>query len=306
MPESRGPCYAYSDPRFCSNRVPSVRELRDRPCGHADLPDLRSPYTIYEIPSSAVPELHDGTLSDWEDAVPSPSLVTLDFENPVGSVALDDFAVQVYLSWSSRCQCLFAGIERIDDVIHNAYVDADLPTIYTVDGFAFFVDGDHSGGRYPVGSQAQSYYVLAGTPVGDRLWSFRTENRWILEPAHTDLGSGIVGGTPALVTTELRITPWDALDSLDHGGSRRSELRAGGVVGFQVWLFDADEGSGKPEGAYTPIGSDTQYGGEYLLTADAFVDGELVPCDILDCESARGSGSVVKVDSWGRIKASLR
>ena len=77
-------------------------------------------------------------------------------------------------------------------------------------------------------------------------------------------------------------------------------------MGFQVWLFDTDERSGEPEGAYIPIGSDTQYGGEYLLTADAFLDGELVPCDILDCESVRSSDSVVKEDSWGRIKASFR
>lgn len=267
-------------------------------------------YPIYEIPSSAVPELHDGTLSDWEDAVPSPSLVTSDFETLVGPVSPDNFAVQVYLSWNSRSQCIFVGIERVDDVIHNAYVEEARPTLYAVDGFAFFVDGDHSGGRYPDGSpdggHAQAYYALAGTPVGDRLWSWGTDNRWILDAAYTDLGSGIIEGSPALVTTELKVSPWDVLDLLDRDASRRSELRAGGIVGFQVWLFDTDERSGEPEGAYIPIGSDTQYGGEYLLTADAFLDGELVPCDILDCESVRSSDSVVKEDSWGRIKASFR
>ena len=36
-------------------------------------------YPIYELPTSDLPDLHDGTLDDWEEVLPSASLDHNDF-----------------------------------------------------------------------------------------------------------------------------------------------------------------------------------------------------------------------------------
>lgn len=44
--------------------------------------------------------------------------------------------------------------------------------------------------------------------------------------------------------------------------------------------------------------------GTHWPSADHFVDGLLIPCDVEDCSES--PGSAVRPDSWGRIKARFR
>ena len=53
--------------------------------GDAHWGDLVFP--IYEIPTVDLPDVHDGTLEDWEDIVPGASVTDADFAS---SVDLDD------------------------------------------------------------------------------------------------------------------------------------------------------------------------------------------------------------------------
>ncbi|NKB69762.1 MAG: hypothetical protein GKR89_22045 [Candidatus Latescibacteria bacterium] len=45
--------------------------------------------------------------------------------------------------------------------------------------------------------------------------------------------------------------------------------------------------------------------GGHQRSADAFVDGQLIPCTIGDCGSFAGD-TAVRADSWARIKVSFR
>ncbi len=63
-------------------------------------------YPIYELPTSDLPDLHDGTLEDWEEALPNSSLDLRDFTEMVGGPAqeLEDFAFRIFLAWHNRTQ----------------------------------------------------------------------------------------------------------------------------------------------------------------------------------------------------------
>ena len=71
---------------------------------------------IYELPTSDLPDLHDGTLEDWEAVVPGPSA---DHRIAWSQVEInsDDLAWRAFLAWHWASQRLYVGI---DDVGHDA------------------------------------------------------------------------------------------------------------------------------------------------------------------------------------------
>ena len=76
-------------------------------------------YPVYEIPTSDIPDLHDGTLEDWDDIVPGPSLTHQDFGTGwANDYILDagDIAFRTYLAWHLGTQRLHCAIELVDDV----------------------------------------------------------------------------------------------------------------------------------------------------------------------------------------------
>ena len=83
---------------------------------HAHLGDII--YPIYELPTSDLPDLHDGTLEDWEESVPGSSLDHTYFV-PVGGDGIvdpEDLAVRFFLAWHYATGRIYVGAERIDDV----------------------------------------------------------------------------------------------------------------------------------------------------------------------------------------------
>ena len=103
-------------------------------------------YPIYEISSSDLPDIHDGSLEDWEAAVPDASLNHGDFQvqaTPSDVIDQTDMAFRVFLGWHFSTQRIFGAVERLDNVLlipETGGPPADLTT--------FYVDGDHSGGQF--------------------------------------------------------------------------------------------------------------------------------------------------------------
>ena len=272
-------------------------------------------YPIYELSTAELPDLHDGTLEDWEEALPGPTLTNVDFSTMYGEPLMDlsDLAVAVYLAWHAASQRIYVGVQTLDDYYLLSPIEGYHPGegLFS-DGIRFVVDGDHSGGRLwgPVEArssgfteeemqsfsrQAQSYYAPVERWDGHAL-GYYGFGAWVTWPPYADAG-GVVDEGRGFWGIEMYVTAWDRLDYHTADESVPSVLEGDRIIGFQMSVSDMDEGQG-------PWAT----GDIYVLqarTADAFVDGLLVPCDWEDCSRA-GSVSAVQADSWGRIKASFR
>ena len=80
---------------------------------------------VYEFPPAWLPDLHDGSVRDWEDALPGPSFTSFDLLS-VRAAAYQtpdpfDLSVRGFLGWSFQEQRLYIAVERIDDVYVNTY-----------------------------------------------------------------------------------------------------------------------------------------------------------------------------------------
>ena len=267
-------------------------------------------FPIYELPTSDLPDLHDGTLADWEDVLPDASLDHIDLKqitDVVQVVDLSDLAIRVFLVWHSGSQRVLVGVEWVDDV----YVDPSEALMR--DLMTFMIDGDHSGGRYDAfspgsdkklleQSQAQSYIVAPVPWPEETIRHQGAASPWVIAPPWSDVGRSQEEGSPSHVVMEMYFSPWDQLHWEGPERSRRTELKAGKIIGFQLLVADSDD-----------VQSFEVYMiGEYsqgrpsegvLFNADLFADGELIPCFRGDCS---GATTAVSQDSWGRIKASLR
>ena len=273
-------------------------------------------YPIYELPTSDLPDLHDGTLEDWEGVLPNASLDHNDFISwgRGGSTTQgpppdpDDLAFRVFLAWHSASQRIYMAVERLDDVYMN-------------EGAQLMIDGDHSGGQFwfpewggysheesmrLYETQAQIY--SASPEEGEaRLTSGMPGRMWMVDAPWADAGGFQQGDGPNHSVVEVAVTAWDDLDWHGPEVSKRSVLEAGKIVGFQVRIFDMDEAM-RLDGIYVLALSTVQFftedgGASHDGFADNFVDGELIPCERGDCS---GATTAVFQDSWGRIKASFR
>lgn len=266
-------------------------------------------FPIYELPSAELPDIHDGTLEDWESVLPS-SLDHNDLGTPGGQgqpLRLDDLAWRAFLAWHHASQRLYVGMEFVDDVMEGP--PSGQRWAERID---FFVDGDHSGGEYfpayqdlPIDevSRAQRYeFALSWLPEVDALverWVQGLLTAWSLQPPWTDLSVSSFGQAPAHSIVEAIVTPWDKQSDAPETSSR-TRLEAGRFIGFQIRLLDYDDDF--PE-SYV-IGEASEGGGPttpgFWSSASFFADGELVSCQRLDC--SRGT-TAAHQDSWGRIKA---
>ena len=268
-------------------------------------------YPIYELPTSDLPDLHDGTLEDWEEVLPAASLDQQYFVSYGGLGAIDpsDLAWRVFLAWHGASQRIYMAIERLDDVL------------IVGEGTNLSVDGDHSGGQYAafqgVGeeqrkrleySQVQQYNVRAESRDGLLLHT-RTPGAWEGAPPWADVGGFQHGESPNLSVVEFAVTAWDDMNWEGPELSRRSALEAGKIIGFHIDVEDSDRESfssgwfrlALPEIVGQGQSGDFTY--THFMFAENFVDGELIPCHRGDCS---GATTVVTQDSWGRIKAGFR
>ena len=274
-------------------------------------------YPIYELPTSDLPDLHDGTLEDWEDVLPGTSLDHNDFAplNVADGAGInpEDLAYRVFMAWHSAGQHLWMAIERVDDVYVNTYEGGDLTGLWRFDSIEFMVDGDHSGGAYNGFSadeyseeerkllsnyQAQQYVAIAESPDGRLLGYQGAGQAWVTVPPWADAGGYSMGESPNTSVIEMYVTAWDECNWQGPELSKRSELVADKIIGFQISVPDFDTEAGQYHGFHTLSGQPNTW-----RLAENFVDGQLIPCDTGDCGAA--PETAVKADSWGRIKASF-
>ena len=276
-------------------------------------------FPLFEIPTGDLPDLHDGTLEDWEDVLPGTSLDHNDFAplnvSDGAGINPEDLAYRAFMAWHSASQTLLMAIERVDDVYVNTYEGGDLTGLWRFDSIEFMVDGDHTGGAYNAFSadeytederklltnfQAQQYVAIAESPDGRTLGYQGSGQGWVTLPPWADAGGFASGESPNTSVIELQVTAWDELNWQGPELSRRSNLVAGGIIGFQISVPDFDTEAGAYHGFHTLSGQPNTW-----RLAENFVDGELVGCDIGDCGSAPTPTAVAEY-SWGRIKAGLR
>ena len=247
--------------------------------------------------------------------MPGASLDHRDFLSIFGEeVSPGDLAFRIYLAWHSGTQRLYMAIERIDDVYINSYEGGHLSSMGLYDNVEFMVDGDHSGGDFNArffglatneeidlfkGSQAQLCRAISVSPDDRTLNCMGAARDWVSLPPYADAGGFQDGESPNTSGVELYVTAWDRLDWRGAEHSVPSALVAGKIIGFQLGVADFDTEPGDFKGFHTIYGAD-----EVGFTADDFVDGELIPCDVEDCGEVPGM-SAVRRDSWGRIKASF-
>jgi len=277
-------------------------------------------FPIYELPTSDLPDLTDGTLDDWAEVLPGTSLD----QNAFAPLAVgdgaginpEDLAYRVYFAWHSAGQHLWFCIERVDDVYVNTYQGGDLINLWQFDSIEFMVDGDHSGGDYngdgicPQGCtdeekklltnfQAQQYVAIAESPDGIILGYQGSGQGWVPRPPWADAGGFAFGESPNTSVIEMYVTAWDECNWQGPQFSKASVLAAGKIIGFQISVPDFDTEAGAYHGFHTLSGLANTW-----RMADTFVEGELIGCDTGDCGSA--PATAVEANSWGRIKASFR
>ena len=264
-------------------------------------------------------DLTDGSVEDWLEVVGEPSLLTSNFwkgsdDYPSDPTNLD---VRIWLAWHRHSSTLWVALEALDDRYvgylgdgteewgHCTWWDACM---------AFYIDGDHSGGRYRKFSasdhteeelellnyrQAQMYWIPIDSEEGHVRYEGADE--WHTTEPYAAGGGGAVGRSPATWVLEMKVTPFDELIYNDEGLSQASELSPGKIIGFELRVYDADEEP--PFVSAFP----------YLLTpmelsaaifASHFVDGLLVGAG--EDPSRYDDVSAVAPSSWGRIKASFK
>jgi hypothetical protein len=292
--------------------------------GNAHVGDIV--YPIYELPTSDLPDIFDGTLEDWEDVLPGTALTHDDFTplnvGEAAGIDPEDSAYRVYLAWHSAGQHVYAGVERIDNVYINTYEGGNVHILAAYDDVEFHLDGDHTGGQYNFwlevddyseeefkllqNLQAQQYVIIAESPDGQIIGYQGNGLGWAIDPPYTDAAGTAFGEDPTTTIMEFYVTAWDEINWQGPHLSRRSELVGGKIIGLQVTIADYDaineDGGPVRRGFHTLSGQDNTW-----IFAERFVDAELIPCDTGDCgAAAEPLPTAVREDSWGRIKATFR
>lgn len=270
-------------------------------------------YPIFEVPSADIPNLHDGTLDDWEAVLPNASLThndLLQYGNLEGeSIDPENLAFRAFLAWNFSTQKLYIGTERLDDV----YLTPDQGA--RGDGYIrIMIDGDHSGGQYwYFESNGHSESVFRNETnrhaqvfeISHELDGYELDifdfQEWIIQPPYADFGTFELEGLPYYSVAEVEFAPWDDINWESPEQSRRSSLRPGAFIGINLQVVDLDV----PDrlSAWYTMALSTVVVDTHSGTADNLADGELIPCHVGDC--SRGV-TAVSSDSWARIKSSLR
>jgi hypothetical protein len=270
-------------------------------------------YPFFELPTSELPSLHDGTLDDWDAVLPHASLTHTSFTQPGSSDPVDvsSLAWRAFLAWHSSSQFIFVAFERIDDLYIPAQED-----LFQRERIEFSVDADHSGGRFAFLDQAEftreeqarlwnasaQTYMLKPEPFTEQGLQVNIDGGarpWVTQNQWTEVGGFHDGGEPNHSVIEARLTPWDDLNWQGADVSLRSSLRPNATIGFQILVYDNDIPGGRGGHVYS-----LHFGETFQQShADFFVDGQLIPCSTADCSQA--SGTAVEGSSWARIKSSL-
>lgn len=273
-------------------------------------------YPVFDVSPPYAPDLDDGSVADWEDIAYDATATSLDFASLAvgdgGSLAPDDLALRMFLGCNDADGRIYFALQRFDDVYVNEYDGTGGQSMWRHDNVEIMIDGDHSGGPYNgysadsfsdeelkrlVNAQAQHYVAIVESPDGQLLWNLGAGDAWVSRPPWAEVGGFVVDESPHYSLIEGAVTAWDDLSWEGPSFSRRSVLEAGRIIGFQISVADFDTDPGAYHGFHVLEGQESTW-----RLAERFVDGQLLctGCDASQVVSA------VRVDSWGRIKASLR
>ena len=263
-------------------------------------------YQILEITDDMLAQidLRDGTTDEWPPLLGEPTLRTIDFQMseyyPTEYDPSDlDFAI--WLGWHEESNRIYFAGAFVDDLYWDQSRVNDLSWTQkrVQDSIVFFVDGDHSGpdtentidvGRYRLGEQF--YAAAPWTREGPTVfvpWVTHTPEGleplgdWMVNPPYCNGGGSVSGENPTIWSMEFFVTPFDLLVPLEPDECVVSDLKAGEVIGLNVYVKDKDSGHQKLQGSYK-LGN---------LKTDAI----LLSRDQVD--------SVVRGSTWGRIQAAL-
>ena len=115
-------------------------------------------------------------------------------------------------------------------------------------------------------------------------------------PPYGDGGGSVFGEAPVISVIEAYVTPYDSWVGWEGEEIEISQLASGKVIGFGIAVYDYDPGE-EWRPAWTPgLTPDAGYS-----PADNFADSFLLGPD-----GSVPNNSAVEMDSWARIKASLK
>ena len=288
-------------------------------------------YPILEVTGESGIDLKDGVVDDWYEVIGEPSFTTLDFtvfeshRRSAATKALDpsNLDFRIWLGWGRNPARLYVAAIFSD----NAFAGPDSEYLGQAigghqDHMYLKVDGDHDGApRADFGAgdasevwerDAQLYHAFSIPAHGQHVslrWLelfFEEDHPWWSYPPYADGGGSVSGENPVFWVVEFYATPFDMLIRDEPERSLVSELFPGKTIGFQLEVWDFDD----PEPVRDDYVSEGLYTlGDYsgLTVRDVFGDADTWADGILIGEESAGDpGSVVKMDSWARIKASLR
>ncbi len=208
------------------------------------------PIPLPELRAGNLPDLHDGSLLDWQRILGDPLLTETNFISyDIGKgdqIAPPDLATKIYLGWTASPSRIYIGIEILDDVRIDEFEGAPpVPPsrIWASDSVEMRIDGDRGGdpaGRRPLrddieirtdGSRgggrynsfrenervlnfrtAQRYLVKATLPTGAILF-LPNEKAWALNLPYSNAGGIVRTEPPTRTVIEFVVTPFDSLDS---------------------------------------------------------------------------------------------
>ena len=90
-------------------------------------------FPVYELATFDLPDLHDGTLEDWEDVLPGTSLTHDDFAplNVSDGAGIDpaDLAYRTFMAWSSSEKCTMQRALCLGSSSRLSLASRDTPSV---------------------------------------------------------------------------------------------------------------------------------------------------------------------------------
>jgi hypothetical protein len=217
-------------------------------------------------------DLHDGSVKDWLTVLGEPTLRPRDMEISIASSRQyhdpGDLDFRIWLGWHGASDRFYVALERADDIHVNRFdrsggnisktsIPVQDPIIY------LSIDGGNTG-EYPTpigidsglpefrllaNKRAQWYIVIGeifdeGPHVIMQWLSSPPRNNWYDRPPYADGGGGTFGENPTISVVEFFVTPFDLLVWDDSAASRVSDLEAGKVISFHLYVIDIDNENG--------------------------------------------------------------
>ena len=275
-------------------------------------------FPIPELTDEMLAEIdfNDGLVEDWIEVVGEPVLTPFDFVltrggldaliSDPGQFDPADLDFRIWLGWHDGSDKMLVAGQFVDDGFKETTESLSLGAQENYDGevdrFWFAVDGDHSGPPYlnfpemeKLHRTSQEYEAVAVVAEGPNVilsFAYYNFDVWMARPPYALGGGRARGENPTVWVVELLLTPFDLIVWDDPDESIVSTLEAGEVIGMTVSLLDID--SPKSGGAF------------YSLSGTAWWEDRAADGLLLGARELAEVGSAVEVDSWGRIKASLK